>query len=74
MGCLVRLNSRRCLWIVIESACTELFLCIGVLLAVVFLRKVGIVGHKKGDGDEKDEKATHGAPVNRDLEAVSPLS
>ncbi|TBU38321.1 major facilitator superfamily domain-containing protein [Dichomitus squalens] len=41
----------------------------GVLLAILFLRGVGIVGHRKGDSDDESEK-TALEPEDRDPEAV----
>ncbi|TBU27562.1 efflux transporter [Dichomitus squalens] len=41
----------------------------GFLLAVLFLRGVGVVGHRKGDSDNESEKTARGS-LNRDPEAV----
>ncbi|TBU55746.1 efflux transporter [Dichomitus squalens] len=44
-------------------------LCACVLLAILFLRGVGVVGHRKGDSDDESEK-TALEPEDRDPEAV----
>ena len=43
--------------------------CTGALLSVLFLRGVGVVGHRKGPSDNESEKTAHDVE-NREPEAV----
>ena len=51
---------------------TDSNVCIGALLSVLFLRGVGVVGHRKGPSDNESEKTAHDVE-NREPGAVRPF-